>query len=596
MGTESNVFDNNNLPEEIKRLKLEIKKLNRQLNLANDNMLKYRSITSAKENLSAVIAAEKSVQEKHLHVIMENSLDIIILLDSSMNFLLSTRSFLKLAGVPSIGFMHHKSFRQVFSLFASDILITRLEDIIGRALETKQIQTSEERFAASRNHVDQQVVPLSIAGAQHYYNTQQDMRDYSISVLPFSYSGETNDGILVIFHDITERKEMEDAIKKALGDAMTASKAKGDFLSNMSHEMRTPMNAIIGMTAIGKKAYGIAEKDIALGKIGDAASHLLGIINDVLDMAKIEADKLELAPVEYDFDDMLQKVTTVVNFRVEEKHQQLIIEIGDSVPHFIVGDDQRLAQVIANLLFNAAKFTPEGGTIGLKITLADEIEGICELRIEVADNGIGISPENLKKLFHAFEQAESGTSREYGGTGLGLVISKRIIELMDGEIWVESEYGRGSRFIFTVKVLRGGLLSDSPESDEQGMDRFEGKKMLLAEDIEINREILIALLDDTDISVDCAENGQEALEMINAAPGKYDIVFMDMQMPKMDGLEATRRIRALPSLRDAGLPIIAMTANVFKDDIEACLEAGMDDHLGKPLDIIKVIEKLHKFL
>ena len=518
-------------------------------------------------------------------------------------------------------------------------------------------------------------------------------------------------------------------LETALNDAKVASKAKGDFLSNMSHEMRTPMNAIIGMTNIGKKANGIVEKNHALNKIGDAASHLLGVINDVLDMAKIEADKLELAPVEYNFEKMLQKVATVINFRIDEKRQHFLINIDNTVPRFIVGDDQRLAQVITNLLSNAVKFTPEGGKITLNVSFAEE-NG--DLYVEVADNGIGMSSEQQNRLFIAFEQAESGTSRKYGGTGLGLVITKRIVELMGGEIWVESEFGKGSRFIFNIKTKRGNksvrslllpgvnwknvrimVVDDMIETRNQfqnlfshldikcdvaadgieawqiieerggydiyfvdwqmpgmdgveltkkikshnkdrqpvvimitaldwelirdeamqaGVDRhllkplfsstiidcvneclgienidadpmrevdsneFDGKRMLLAEDIEINREILMALLEDTGIIIDCAENGQEALDMVTAAPDKYDIIFMDMQMPKIDGLEATRRIRALPALQNSKLPIIAMTANVFKDDIEACLAAGMNDHIGKPLDIEKVMEKLHKHL
>jgi PAS domain S-box-containing protein len=711
MGERVVLTENDDITEENKRLKLEIKKLTRQLNLANDNMDKFRIISSAKENLSAVIAAEKSVQEKQLQVIMENSLDVIILFDRSLNFLLSTQSFLKLAGVPTVGFLKGKSFRQVFSSFAQVEWITHIESYILLALETNQIQYFEERI---------------------HNVAQQDMRDYSIIVIPYDFSREEYDGLLVILHDITERIEMESKLVKALDDAMSASKAKGDFLSNMSHEMRTPMNAIIGMTAIGKRANDVSGKNLALSKISDAASHLLGIINDVLDMAKIEADKLELVPVEYSFENMLQKAASVINYRVDEKQQQFTIRVDKAVPRFIVGDDQRLAQVITNLLSNAVKFTPEGGKINLNISLLEEIDNNCLLQIEVIDNGIGISPENRDKLFRAFEQADSGTSREYGGTGLGLVISKRIIELMGGEMWVESEEGKGSRFVFTFNAKRGNkssqslllpgvkwnnvriiavddmietrnqfadlfnqldincdiaanayealdlieengeydiyfihskmsgmdgieltrqiksrsdktqpviIMSTAPDWDDirseathAGVDKhlpipifssgiidcvnefmgvesiredaartediynFKGKRILLAEDMEINREILIALLDGTEIIVDCAENGLEALEMIEATPDKYDIVFMDMQMPKMDGLEATRRIRALPALQNVDLPIIAMTANVFKDDIEACLEAGMSDHIGKPLDIIRVIDILHKYL
>ena len=391
-------------------------------------------------------------------------------------------------------------------------------------------------------------------------------------------------------------------LRRSMDEAQAANRAKSAFLSSMSHEMRTPMNAIIGMATIGKHAMDIERVKYTLDKIEHASTHLLGIINNVLDMSKIEAGKLELSPVEFDFEKMLQKVISVINFRVDEKRQRLSLKMADNVPQFIVADDQYLAQVFVNLLSNAVKFTPEQGEISIDISSAWEKDGICELRTEIADSGIGISPKQQKRLFQMFEQAESSISRAYGGTGLGLAISKRIIELMGGKIWVESELGQGARFIFTVHVARvsnnlDSMLAYNDETSDADTEvRFDGKKLLLAEDIEINREILTSLLDDTGLIIDCAQDGQEALDMIKAYPDKYDLVFMDIQMPKMDGLEATRQIRALHMQREKRLPIVAMTANVFKSDIDKCLAAGMDDHLGKPIDINEVLEKLRKYL
>ncbi len=391
-------------------------------------------------------------------------------------------------------------------------------------------------------------------------------------------------------------------LRRTMKSLAVASQAKSDFLSNMSHEMRTPMNAIIGMTSIGRNAPDLKQKDYAFSKIADASSHLLGIINDVLDMSKIEADKLELSHIEFDFEKMLRGIISVINFSVETKRQKLTISMDLGGSSRFVGDDQRLAQVIMNLLSNAVKFTPEGGEIGLDIFAEDEQDGECKLCVEVSDTGIGISIEQRERLFRAFEQAESGTSRQYGGTGLGLSLSRRIVELMGGGIEVESEPGKGSTFAFAVKLRRAEReeptqeVGKPPGAQVQQPDVFPGKTILVAEDVEINREILLALLADTQLAIDCVENGREALEKISAELEKYDLVLMDMQMPIMDGLEATRQIRALPERRGKRLPIIAMTANVFQSDIEACMQAGMDSHIGKPLDMHDVLEKLRRYL
>jgi len=398
----------------------------------------------------------------------------------------------------------------------------------------------------------------------------------------------------------SEELRLESLVKKRTAEAEAANRAKSTFLANMSHEIRTPINAIIGMAAICKAAESIERKNYALGKIEDASTHLLGVVNDVLDMSKIEANKLELSPVLYNFRKMLEKITAVINFRINEKRQKFLITIDENIPGFLIGDDQRLTQVILNLLSNAVKFTPEEGEIHFCVSLLEELNGVCELLIEVADNGIGISAKQQTGLFDAFKQAESGTSRKFGGTGLGLTISRRIVEIMGGKIWVESEPGKGSRFIFTIKTQRGQKKQASEQQNEttevQRKNEFANKRLLLTEDVDINREIIISLLEDSGLIIECAENGEKAVEMVEAAPDKYDVVFMDIQMPVMDGYEATKRIRNLPALQNRELPIIAMTANVFKDDIDACLKAGMDDHLGKPLDIEDMFAKLRKYL
>ena len=572
--------DLNEVLEENKKLKIENKKLNRQLTLAQDNMIKYKSVSSAKENLSAVIAAEKSKQEKQLQVIMDNSPSIVILLDSTMNIVLSTQSFLDVTGMSGLGFLHHKSFREVFSAFTDDTWLERMESIFIKTLKTNEIQSFDDKlcFSASKN-----------------------ARDYAVNVVPFESGDEKIDGVLVSFHDITERIEMENTIKDALSKATAASKAKSDFLANMSHEIRTPMNAIIGMTNIGMTASVLEQKDYSLSKINDASRHLLGIINDILDMSKIEAGKYELSEVEFDFEAMFEQVANVVNYRVEEMKHEFAISIDKAIPQILIGDNQRLAQVITNLLGNAIKFTPEKGKIDIKTFFLGEEDGVCTIKIVVSDSGIGIHPEQQSDLFQAFVQAEAHTSRKFGGTGLGLPISKSIITLMGGDIWVDSEPGNGSDFTFTIKLKRGEVkkqISVAKEDETSGdiSGIFRGHRVLLVEDVDINREILMTLLEPTLLEIDCAVSGTEAVRKFSETPESFDIILMDIQMPEMDGYEATRTIRALNAPNASTVPIIAITANVFKEDIDNCLNAGMNGHIGKPFDFDEVLDNLKEFI
>ena len=388
-------------------------------------------------------------------------------------------------------------------------------------------------------------------------------------------------------------------LELALEKAQAASSAKSNFLSNMSHEMRTPMNAIIGMTKIGKTTPDIGKKNYAFEKIEEASKHLLAVINDILDMSKIEANKFELFSVEFDFEKLLDKVTDIINFRVEEKQQQLSFYIDPDIPKILVGDDHRLLQVLTNLLSNAVKFTPERGSIQLNAHFIKEENGLYTIQVAVADTGIGISAKQQARLFTSFEQAETSTSRKFGGTGLGLAICKSIVKLMGGAIWVESELGAGSTFVFTVQLEKHtGLTKPAKDSDEipEQEETFPGRRILLAEDLEINREIVAAVLEPLCLEIDFAENGKEALRMFSARPEYYDLIFMDLQMPEMDGFEAARQIRAIDSPKAAEIPIIAMTANVFQEDIEKCLETGMNGHVGKPLDIGEIVQTLRVFL
>jgi signal transduction histidine kinase len=378
--------------------------------------------------------------------------------------------------------------------------------------------------------------------------------------------------------------------------ATSASKAKGDFLAQMSHEMRTPMNAIIGMTTILSTAREVGQFRDGVKKIEAASTHLLGVINDILDMSKIEANKLELSTEPFDFKKMANGIITVIGFEVAKRGQELAVHIDPRIPDYFVGDRQRMAQVITNLLSNAVKFTPNGGRIGLTVRVRGSYEDRYFIRVTVEDSGIGITKEQLSRLFAYFEQADNSTSRKYGGTGLGLAISKRIIELMGGQIWAASSPGKGSSFTFDVSMLRGEAQEDTATSTETNTHDYTGKTILLAEDVAINREILVTLLEPTHITVESAENGREAVDMFIRKNGAYDLVLMDIQMPEMDGYEATRNIQSSGIRNAKTVPIVAMTANVFKEDIDKALASGMRDHIGKPIAMDEVLAKLDKYL
>jgi signal transduction histidine kinase/CheY-like chemotaxis protein len=513
-------------------------------------------------------------------------------------------------------------------------------------------------------------------------------------------------------------------------EALASTHAKSEFLANMSHEIRTPLNAVISMASIGRSAVEVDRKDYAFNQITDAAGHLLGVINDILDMSKIEANKLDLDKRAFNVEEVLHRVANVISFKTSEKQQQFIIHIDDAVPTGLVSDPQRLTQVITNLLSNAVKFTPEGGLIEVSVRLVGQKGNLNTIEFSVSDTGIGIPKENLERIFHSFEQLESSITRKFGGTGLGLAISQKFVEMMGGEFNVTSEPGQGSTFSFTIKAQRAegmqeigldpainpkdlhflavgseekslvhyeglikrlgipcdlahcheeaqellaknhydvvflgwhiddvdsidlarqvknegsgdhvvislypfelmeaegsnekGLIDDyltkplflidcvtlinnifgervegGEENGDEEQEDFTGIRLLLAEDLEINWEIVCALLEPLGFEIEWAKNGREALEMYADNPSRYNLILMDMQMPEMDGLEATRRIRDLSDYRARKVPIIALTANVFKEDIDNSLAAGMNDHLGKPLDFDELVRKLRLYL
>jgi signal transduction histidine kinase/CheY-like chemotaxis protein len=404
-------------------------------------------------------------------------------------------------------------------------------------------------------------------------------------------------GFVTIYHDVTAEKRHEEELEaknkelelaKQLAEA--ASQAKGQFLSNMSHEIRTPLNCVIGMAFLALKTDLDPRQRDYLEKIRSAGEHVLGIIDDILDFSKIEAGKMDVQQIEFSLKDVTQTVTAVMAPKAASRNLEMVFDIDPSLPHMLVGDPLRLRQALINYTNNAIKFS-EQGTIGIRIRKESGGANDCLVRFEVSDQGIGLSQAEVAKLFVSFQQADASTTREYGGTGLGLAICKELANLMGGDVGVDSQPGVGSTFWFTARLgipankvsamldqlsdAAGELLASVPTPIEP----LKEVRILLAEDNTFNQQIAQEMLEDAGAIVRIANNGVEALELLNQA--SFDCVLMDIQMPQMDGLEAARRIRADPNL--GHLPILAMTATATTDSRTHCIAAGMNDFISKPI-------------
>ena len=443
-----------------------------------------------------------------------------------------------------------------------------------------------------------------------------DERWMTMIIVPQGYD---KDGklctVLVANRDVTEEKEREIAqdrnLRNALAAAEHANRAKTVFLNNMSHDIRTPMNAVIGFTALA--TAHIDNKELVLDylkKIHISGQHLLSLINDVLDMSRIENGSVRIEYTVVHLPDILHDLKTIIQESVHSKQQELYIDTQDVLHEDIITDKLRLTQVLLNISSNAVKFTPVGGTVNIRVSEKPcRRDGCTTVVFSVKDNGIGMSPEFREQVFDSFTREHTVTENGIGGTGLGMAITKNIVDMLGGTIQVESEVGRGTEFTVMLECeISGTTVKEEPDPEQREplknekqkiraeiQRRYEGKKVLLVEDNELNREIATAIMEEIGLDVDCVEDGTDAVNIMSSAEGrKYDLIFMDIQMPKMDGYTATREIRTLNDPKCANIPIIAMTANAFEEDRKKAIKAGMNAHIAKPISVDIILENLER--
>jgi signal transduction histidine kinase/ActR/RegA family two-component response regulator len=549
------------LQGELKKARIEIKKLDRELKLARSLIERNKINAEANDRLSRIVSEKKSELEKYMNLLLENCPDIIILFDQKGKMVHCTDAFLKRSRIPGIGMIQNSTYRELFSSRTSASFIEKMDSIFSGLL-----------FFASSFHTDERID----------FGGDGNSSDYSVQVTPMTDEIGRPMGAMALFYDTTE-------ILAAKREAEFANKAKSDFLATVSHEIRTPMNAIIGMSTMLKSTPLNREQMGYLRNIENSSNVLLGLINDILDFSKIEAGKLELVPEYFSLPGMLQDINSMFEFLYQEKKLYFTPVFDKNLPVVVYGDEKRISQILINLLNNALKYTLAGG-VYFRVSLESEAGAghTASIRFDVEDTGIGIQEDAIPRLFTAFEQLDLVKNKKVVGTGLGLVITKRLCTMMGGSINIKSEYGKGSVFTITLD-LKTGSLADLPEEKITVIEFTAPEaEVLLVDDIEINLEVASFVLDSFGIKSDTAKSGTEAVKM--AAEKRYDLIFMDHMMPDMDGVEAAGIIRQGGS--SSATPIVALTANAVSEAREMFFANGFSGFLAKPMDSAALAECL----
>lgn len=553
-----------------------------------------RALQSARDNLEVTVSERTSELQKEIAE-RKNTEQMLEERTAFFNSLIENSPIAIVAvGIDDVVQFCNPAFEKLFG--------HRRADVIGKSL--LRLLTNEEiraEVAANREALWKGTVIHTVSRRARSDGTLVDVEAFSVPLGPMGH----RTGAVMQYQDITERKRAEEALLRAKDAAEAASRAKSEFLANMSHEIRTPMNGIIGMTELTLDTQLTPEQREYLGLVRASADSLLKLINDILDFSKIEAGKVEVEKIDFPFKQTLDETLKSLTLRAGQKNVDLSWRVGPGIPEFLRGDAGRLRQILVNLVGNAVKFTKRGD---IEVSVEGELEsdaGVM-LHFQVRDSGIGIPKEKQEMIFEAFTQVDSSTTRNYGGTGLGLAITSRLVQLMGGKIWVESEPGRGSIFHFTSRFesIGGGRQTADPGSPEairalpsaaaapSTSQAARGMKILLAEDNAVNRRLAIALLQKRGHRIAATENGQEALDALERE--NFDLVLMDVQMPVLDGFGAIRAIRAKEQSSGAHLPIIALTAHAMKGDRERCLAAGADEYVTKPIrtpDLLAAIDR-----